>query len=244
MYAPPSNKFQKIRVENFRIKNTTDLIEDSWNSKVVRKRKKNMIGFATPRGIYLYTMSLKAMWNTMECQRDSFNSSLGGARKTHWECVSHCHKANILSSTMSVSAFGLSWGVNSTFRKRTIVRLKYFHVFFCYRFPTSDFGLTFRKRDESSNDKGWFSARSFYRILTAHKTPSSSWTLLYFMQAISTEYCHLFSEKIYPRDIKTAPREFAQRFLYIKKIPLFRKLHNIYIQIVGGSYNSLYISIC
>ena len=36
---------------------------------------------------------LKAMWNTMECKRDSFNGSLGGASETHWECVSHCLKA-------------------------------------------------------------------------------------------------------------------------------------------------------
>ena len=32
------------------------------------------------------------MWNTMECKRDSFNGSLGGASETHWECVSHCLK--------------------------------------------------------------------------------------------------------------------------------------------------------
>ena len=37
----------------------------------------------------------KAMWNTMECKRDSFNDSLGGASETHWECVSHCLKGGV-----------------------------------------------------------------------------------------------------------------------------------------------------
>ena len=32
------------------------------------------------------------MWNTMECKRDNFNGSLGGASETRWECVSHCLK--------------------------------------------------------------------------------------------------------------------------------------------------------
>ena len=32
------------------------------------------------------------MWNTMECKRDSFNGSPGGASETHWECVSHWFK--------------------------------------------------------------------------------------------------------------------------------------------------------
>ena len=37
--------------------------------------------------------SLKAMWNIMECKRDSFSGVLGGARETRWECVSHCLKS-------------------------------------------------------------------------------------------------------------------------------------------------------
>ena len=41
---------------------------------------------------HLGVACLKAMWNTMECKRDSFNGSLGGASETHWECVSHCLK--------------------------------------------------------------------------------------------------------------------------------------------------------
>ena len=35
------------------------------------------------------THRLKAMWNTMECKKDSFDGSLGGASETRWECVSH-----------------------------------------------------------------------------------------------------------------------------------------------------------
>ena len=38
----------------------------------------------------MFWFYIKAMWNTIECKRDSFNGSLGGASETHWECVSHC----------------------------------------------------------------------------------------------------------------------------------------------------------
>ena len=38
----------------------------------------------------------KAMWNTMECKRDSFSGVLGGARETRWECVSHRLKSLFL----------------------------------------------------------------------------------------------------------------------------------------------------
>ena len=31
----------------------------------------------------------------MECKRDSFNGSLGGASETHWECVSHCLQGSV-----------------------------------------------------------------------------------------------------------------------------------------------------
>ena len=54
--------------------------------------KKLFTVFDTDRGI---SHALKAMWNTMECKRDSFNGSLGGASETHWECVSHCLNATI-----------------------------------------------------------------------------------------------------------------------------------------------------
>ena len=46
---------------------------------------------------------MKHTWNTMECERESFSGALGGARETHWQCVSHCLKArlNILSLALS-----------------------------------------------------------------------------------------------------------------------------------------------
>ena len=46
-------------------------------------------GAGGERGV---SLSLKAMWNTMECKRDSSNGCLGGARETHWGFVSHCLK--------------------------------------------------------------------------------------------------------------------------------------------------------
>ena len=40
----------------------------------------------------LLSYDVKSMWNTMECKRDGFSGALGGARETHWECVSHALK--------------------------------------------------------------------------------------------------------------------------------------------------------
>ena len=40
----------------------------------------------------------------MECKRDSFNGSLGGASETHWECVSHKHiRCSAESATEAIS---------------------------------------------------------------------------------------------------------------------------------------------
>ena len=60
--------------------------------------------------------NIKAMWNTMECKRDSFNGSLGGASETHWECVPHC--LNLIKCFENVYYIlkirvGASWYVNN-----------------------------------------------------------------------------------------------------------------------------------
>ena len=40
----------------------------------------------------------EAIYLAMDCKRDNFNGTLGGARETHWERVSHCRVWHILKS--------------------------------------------------------------------------------------------------------------------------------------------------
>ena len=66
--------------------------------------EKSCLQFSIPTGSGLgaeggVSHRLKAMWTTMECKRDSFNGSLGGASETHWECVSHCIKGRLNTDT-------------------------------------------------------------------------------------------------------------------------------------------------
>ena len=71
-----------------------------WGYSSSRKPQLSRFNLATGTVLLesLYTLvesiSFMAMWNTMECKRDSFNGSLSGTSETHWECVSHCLMSN------------------------------------------------------------------------------------------------------------------------------------------------------
>ena len=45
--------------------------------------------FSTSLTLLPYYFSVKSMWNTMKCKRDSFSGALDGTRETHWKYVSH-----------------------------------------------------------------------------------------------------------------------------------------------------------
>ena len=58
--------------------------------------------------ISYYPLRIKSMWNTMKCKKDSFSGALGGARETHWECVSH--RLNVrIHILMPPYTYFLSW---------------------------------------------------------------------------------------------------------------------------------------
>ena len=52
---------------------------------------------------------IKSMWNTIECKRDGFSGALGGARKTHWERVSHALKVPAVTRLPSFTLLSHNW---------------------------------------------------------------------------------------------------------------------------------------
>ena len=49
-------------------------------------------------------LAIKSMWNAIECKRDSYSGAFGGARKTHWELVSHALKKRLNTIKNHMSA--------------------------------------------------------------------------------------------------------------------------------------------